>query len=106
MSACGCEGDRIALSGQSAGGPSVAQLMLDPDVRDLFAGAIIQSSGGRNRWVPLADAGKDKPSGLRAAIAFAAKQKLDAPDAAALRAIPAAAEIGRASWRERVCQYG
>lgn len=86
--------DRITLFGQSAGGASVAQLMLDPAVRDLFAGAIIQSSGGRNRWVPLADAGKDKPSGLRAAIAFAAKQKLDKPDAAALRAIPAADVLG------------
>jgi para-nitrobenzyl esterase len=86
--------DRVTLFGQSAGGASVAQLMLDPDVRGLFAGAIIQSGGGRNRWVPLADADKDKPSGLRAGIAFAAEQELDAPDAAALRAIPAADVLG------------
>jgi para-nitrobenzyl esterase len=90
--------DRITLFGHSAGGASVAQLMLDPEVRGQFAGAIVQSSGGRNRWMPMADAGKDKPSGVRAAKAFAAKQKLDSPDAAALRAIPAADVLGTISF--------
>lgn len=90
--------DRITLFGQSAGGASVAQLMLNPELRGQFAAAIVQSSGGRNRWMPMADAGKDKPSGVRAAVTFAAKQKLDRPDAAALRAIPAADVLGTISF--------
>ncbi len=98
IAAFGGNPDRITLFGQSAGGASVAQLMLDPEVRGLFAGAIIQSSGGRNRWVPLADAGKDQRSGLSAGIGFAEKLKLENPDASALRAIPAADVFGDISF--------
>jgi para-nitrobenzyl esterase len=98
IAAFGGNPDRITLFGQSAGGASAAQMMLDPAARGLFAGAIIQSSGGRNRWVPLRDAGNGKPSGLGAGIGFAAKQKLENPDASALRAIPAVDVLGNVSF--------
>jgi len=86
--------DAVTLFGQSAGGASVAQLMLDPAARGLFARAIIQSSGGRNHWARLSEDRPGQPSGRAAAIAFAGKMKLDNPDAAALRALPADKVLG------------
>lgn len=85
---------RITLFGQSVGGASVAQLMLDPNVRGLFSAAIIQSSGGRNRWAPMVSADESVNSGYSAAMRFAADQKLRDPDAAALRALPASTVLG------------
>ncbi|MBA3836036.1 MAG: carboxylesterase [Zymomonas sp.] len=84
----------VTLFGQSAGGASVAQFMLDPEARGLFAGAIIQSSGGNNHWARLSEDRPGQPSGLSAGIAFAKDNKLDNPDAAALRALPADKIVG------------
>lgn len=88
---------RVTLFGQSAGGASVAQLMLDPQVRGMFSGAVIQSSGGRNRWAPLDKNGDGKLSGIEAGVAFAAEQGLTGASEAQLRAIPAMKVLGDVS---------
>lgn len=88
---------RVTLFGQSAGGASTAQLMLNPAVRGMFAGAIIQSSGGRNRWAPLDKDGSERRSGTEAGIEFAKEQGLAAASAADLRAIPAKEVLGNIS---------
>ena len=97
ISTFGGDPGRITLFGQSAGGASVAQLMLDPQVNGLYSRAIIQSSGGRNRWVPMRSANPDGHSGLRAAEGFAANAGLDEPDAGELRSLNAELLVGNLS---------
>jgi para-nitrobenzyl esterase len=78
----------VTIFGESSGGESVNRLMLSPAARGLFAKAIAESGGGRNPWKPLQAAetvGK----------AFAVRAGVTADDPAALRAIPAAAVLGR-----------
>lgn len=97
IKAFGGNPEQVTLFGQSAGGASVAQLMLDPEVRNLFSAAIIQSSGGRNRWLPLISKDKSSPSGLGAALGFAAKHKIDKDIGASLRSLPASTVLGDVS---------
>lgn len=85
---------RVTMFGQSAGGASVAQLMLDPKVRGLFSAGIIQSSGGRNRWVPMQSEDKKAPSGLAAGQQFAAGAGLGDGSAKALRALTPETLVG------------
>ena len=90
----GGDPDRVTLFGQSAGGASVAQMMLDPSVRGLFSQAIIQSSGGRNRWTGLYRGTGSQPSGIAAGIEFAKEQGLINASADQLRALSAATVLG------------
>ena len=84
----------MTIFGQSAGGASVAQMMLEPEAHGLFARAIIESSGGRNHWTGLTSGVGNQPSGLDAGVAFAAEQGLANASAAQLRAIPPEKVLG------------
>jgi para-nitrobenzyl esterase len=97
IAALGGDPARVTIFGQSAGGGSVAQMMLVPGARGLFQQAIAQSGGGRDVWPLLA---ADRPGTVSAeaiGVAFADKagvKNADA-DAAALRALPAAKLLGK-----------
>lgn len=77
---------QVTLFGESAGGVSVNRLMLIPAARGLFARAIVESGVGREVGQSLSDA---ELAGAR----FAAGLSTAGQDAAALRAIPAAAIV-------------
>lgn len=97
ISKFGGDPKRVTLFGQSAGGASTAQLMLDPQVRGMFSGAIIQSSGGRNRWAPFEKDSSERRSGIEAGIEFAKEQGLETANTEELRAIPAKDVLGNIS---------
>ncbi|WP_242129018.1 carboxylesterase family protein [Sphingobium sp. Sx8-8] len=75
----------VTIAGESAGGMSVHMLLQSPLARGLFAKAVIQSGGGRDRTLPM-------PTLAQAALAG----KTFAPglDAAGLRALPADTIVG------------
>jgi para-nitrobenzyl esterase len=72
---------RVTVFGESAGGMSVHMLLQSPLARGLFAGAIIESGGGRDRSLPM----PTLAGAARAGEAFA-----PGLSAAQLRALPAA----------------
>lgn len=76
---------RVTVFGESAGGMSVHMLLQSPLARGLFARAIIESGGGRDRALPMADLAKAATIGE----AFA-----PGATAAQLRALPAARITG------------
>ncbi len=95
IAALGGDPKRVTIFGQSAGGGSVAQMMLIPGARDLFQQAIVQSGGGRDVWPLLAVDRPGKASAEAIGVAFAEKANAKAADAATLRALPAAKLLGK-----------
>nr|WP_295107579.1 carboxylesterase family protein [uncultured Caulobacter sp.] len=93
IAALGGDPGRVTIFGQSAGGGSVAQMMLIPQARGLFQQVIAQSGGGRDVWPLLATDRPGKVSAEAIGVAFA--DKAGAKDAAALRALPAAKLLGK-----------
>ena len=76
----------VTIFGESAGGMSVNRLMMMDEARGLFVRAISESGVGRERGRTLAQAEVDGE-------AFAASLGVKGQDAAALRALPAAAIV-------------
>lgn len=95
IAALGGDPERVTIFGQSAGGGSVAQMMLVPGARGLFQQAVAQSGGGRDVWPLLAADRPGKVSAEAIGAAFADKAGLKNADAAALRALPAAKLLGK-----------
>ncbi len=95
IASLGGDPGRVTVFGQSAGGGSVAQMMLIPGARGLFQQAIAQSGGGRDVWPLLAADRPGKVSAEAIGTAFADKAGLKTADAAALRALPAAKLLGK-----------
>lgn len=95
IAALGGDPDRVTIFGQSAGGGSVAQMMLIPLARGLFQQAIVQSGGGRDVWPLLASARPGKVSAEAIGVAFADKAGLKSATAAELRALPASKLLGK-----------
>lgn len=76
---------RVTVFGESAGGMSMHMLLQSPLARGLFAQAIIESGGGRDRTLPMQDMAK--AAGIGDALAPGAT-------AAELRALPASKVTG------------
>ncbi|MBO9709087.1 MAG: carboxylesterase family protein [Caulobacter sp.] len=95
IAALGGDPDRVTIFGQSAGGASVAQLMLNPEAQGLFRQAIAQSGGGRDVWPFLAADRPGKASAESIGVAFADKAGARNADAATLRALPASKLVGK-----------
>lgn len=97
--AFGGDPHNVTIFGESAGGAAVMFLMTSPAAQGLFHRAIIQSGAGRQ---PYARLDTDRPSRVSAYMAgfgFASRAGLTAPDAAALRALPAeTVQGGLALW--------
>ncbi|MGH8226410.1 MAG: carboxylesterase/lipase family protein [Steroidobacteraceae bacterium] len=88
VAAFGGDPRNVTFFGQSAGGISVLDLLTSPLARGLFERAIIESGAMTGRATTLAQA---EAAGEAAARSWG----LAHPDAAALRAVPAAEVLGR-----------
>jgi len=95
--AFGGDPDNVTLFGESAGGAAVDVLMVSPLAKGLFAKAIVQSGASRLAYAR-------RPAAEAAGIAFTAAARLDHPDAAQLRALPASVVQGGLSLTDM--QYG
>ncbi len=82
---------RVTICGESAGGMSVNVLLTSPLARGLFAGAIIESGGGRDNLLtppPLDRPGRDgQPSATADGVAFARRMGIRGSGPAALAAL-------------------
>lgn len=76
---------RVTVFGESAGGMSMHMLLQSPLARGLFAGAIIESGGGRDSTLPMPDMAKAAQLGEALAPGASAAQ---------LRALPASKVTG------------
>jgi para-nitrobenzyl esterase len=97
ISSFGGDPQNVTIFGESGGGASVAHLMAIEDAAGLFHKAIIQSGGGRLRWAPMVQTGKDK--GAEAAgLAFSKSLKGSGDTIAQLRALPSETILGEVSF--------
>lgn len=93
----GGDSTNVTVFGESAGGGSIASLMIAEESEGLFHKAIIQSGSGRIKWAPMKSLGKD--SGAESAgVAFAAKQKINPPALETLRKLSADEILGEVSF--------
>ncbi len=89
----------VTLFGQSAGGSSVGFLLTMPSAKGLYQKVIIESGSIRSAVRPLKDAPEGAKSAEDMGVAMAKELGLDKPSAADLRALPAAAVMGRDAGR-------
>jgi para-nitrobenzyl esterase len=94
VAAFGGDPANVTIFGESAGGGSVAQLMLMGPAQGLFHKAIAHSGGGRDVLPLLNSERPGKAAAEAVGVAFAAKAGVKDADLAALRAIPAAKVLG------------
>ena len=90
IAAFGADAHAVTLAGQSAGGASVADLMVSPLARGLYDRAIIESGIMRNPPTTLAEARAEAETAVSTTWGVSGKV-----DAAALRGLPAEVVLGR-----------
>lgn len=97
ISAFGGDPANVTIFGESAGGASVAHMMVAEPAQGLFHRAIIQSGGGRLRWGSFKPSGEDR--GAEAAgLAFVKRLKLGNLNLEELRGLSAEEILGDVSF--------
>jgi para-nitrobenzyl esterase len=90
VAAFGGDPERVTLLGQSAGGDAVLHLLVSPEAKGLFHGAVVLSGGGRGPLLGgtrLTGGTLEQPSADQSGVEFANGAGVEGADAAALAAL-------------------